>query len=56
MHEQNDEFMRRDECIEENMNLFQLFSVLVLLESTVNYLKSKTNTKKVPIAKFMVRG
>ena len=30
----------------KNMNLFQLFSVLVLLEFTVNCLKSKKNTKK----------
>ena len=28
------------------MNLFQLFSVLVSLEFTVNCLKSKKNTKK----------
>ena len=50
MHEQNDDF------IEENMNLFQLFSLLVLLESTVNCLKSKKLQRNVPIAKFMVCG
>ena len=50
MHEQNDDF------IEKNMNLFQLFSLLVLLESMVNYLKSKKLQRNVRIAKFMVRG
>ena len=41
----------------KNMNLFQLFSVLFSLESTVNCLKSKKLlTKKCPDCEFMVRG
>ena len=56
MHEQMMSLCDVMNKYKNNMTLFQLFSVLVLLESTLNCPKSKKLQRNVPIVKFMVRG